>query len=279
MLKIIASMSLVLVTSVLGGCDPGPEPTTFRGRPVQTSGPGSGGGSGCEPSTETYYGSTGATGCAEAEAGVLTETVMATDTNTDTDTAGDNACASGAPNVVLWARTVVASNADNPENARGIPGDDAAGVVWENSDYLKVGDFSGGFHAGLADVLGVDEAVLAQADVIAFEANGPNEPQEFENSWWWFSDGVGNVSVYHDDRPDHDPPEVVASGAIDTAAYSMFFGESDPAAINYSFVLLSVPATVDITSPSFTIRLGGLNILDTVGSPNPTGIGILARAR
>jgi len=188
--------------------------------------------------------------------------------------------------VVLWAGKILDTNspevstADRPQNTLGPPDIFSVGLG-SADEFVKVGDFRGGFHPGLAALLGVSESTLARADIIAFEDNGfsPAPSGGFESSHWVFSDGTSTFGVDFNENtvPPTSIPGVVASGSVNGASYKAFFGITPPFPQTViSFLLFELPPTIDTTSPAFSVKVSGGFPSEGEAAPDPDAIGILA---
>ena len=200
--------------------------------------------------------------------------------------------------VILWAGNVKdVVGGGHPKLMLGEPN----GTFYSTAKGMQatLSGFNGRFYAGLSALLGtvtsgdaVTPAMLATADVIAFEGNGghPAYSGGWESCDWTFSDGVNPelfvpwdeaVGVARD-------PHIVANGSISGAAYSAFFGFSpkvfgvdiNPEAFVISFLLFRLRPEIDTASPLFKIRLSGSSLDPKAGlrecTPDPDAIGILA---
>lgn len=149
-------------------------------------------------------------------------------------------------------------------------------------------DFSPTFrHPRLASLLRVPDAVLARADVIAFEGNGPSRAGlegGWESSIWTFTDGTNTyVAKFNELVGKSSDPSVIGNGNIDGNAYRSFFGICSPnpqnLAVGYIlFDLDGVRPRVNVTSPNFQIRIqnrGGPGFGE--GQPDPDAVGVLTK--
>jgi len=139
-------------------------------------------------------------------------------------------------------------------------------------------------------VLGIPEATLARADVIAFEGNGgagAGVDNGWESSNWTFTDGVNTRRVNFNElvgaspRPGSDAA-VIATGSIASSAYSSFFGmcsaDLDSPVISYIlFDLHSTGTRVDVTRPEFSLTLA--NGKGGQASPDVDAVGVFAACR
>jgi hypothetical protein len=147
----------------------------------------------------------------------------------------------------------------------------------------------------LAEMLGVTEALLSRADVIAFEGNGGHGAgvdDGWESSIWTFGDGIGTRTVVFNELVGASPhpgsdPAVIATGSITNVPYSRFFGLCSPDPTNFivSYILIDLHSTgtvIDTTSPRFTIRLENGRRDDGSfgeGTPDPDAVGIFSNCR
>jgi hypothetical protein len=144
-----------------------------------------------------------------------------------------------------------------------------------------VGAFDcGTAYANLAALLGVPVAVLASADVIAFELNGgsPGENGGWESAQWLFRDRARSLTVVWDAVANHsDPPGVVVgNGSLTAERYRAYFGITTPRLDQViSYQLLDLPPDIDVDSPSFRVRVAGF--ASGEGTPDPDAIGVISR--
>lgn len=155
-------------------------------------------------------------------------------------------------------------------------------------------------YTGLAALLGVSEADLARADVIAFELNGgspPNGPGGgWESSTWTFTDGTSSHTVKFsqlDPPSSYGPPSypaVVANGSIvgrdgsyqtGGEAYSRFFGMCCAADKVISYILFDLDThlspAIDVRSPSFSVRIQSRPAPpEEEGTPEPDAVGVFS---
>lgn len=155
---------------------------------------------------------------------------------------------------------------------------------------MQVGAFGGGrAYPGLAALLGVSDAVLARADVIAFELNGgsPGESGGFESGRWVFIDGVNPPHEIDFDatRDWRTIPGVIANGTIgggstrevSGANYSRFFGIVPETDVFVSYILFDLPPAVDASAPSFSVKVSSFAGAGEA-SPDVDAIGVLSCA-
>jgi len=206
--------------------------------------------------------------------------------------------------VILWADSVGDSfGGGNPHLMLGEP--DANCHVLSPGMGATLTGFRGRFYTGLSALLSavthgdaVTPAMLATADVIAFEVNGgsPAPSGGWESCDWYFSDDVNPVlSVRWDEAVGAArDPHILATGSISGAAYSAFFGfppaaflglgikteDLRPEDLVISFLLFSLRPEIDTASPFFRIQLSGSGLPVEAGvrecTPDPDAIGILA---
>lgn len=127
---------------------------------------------------------------------------------------------------ISWARTVIDSagidlNESPPTNVLGEPNAYTYGII-DETPRVTVADFGG--HIGLVELLGaafagdkVTAAMLAEADVIAFEHNGtfPAPSGGWESCEWRFSDGQDSLAVRWDASVSANrDPHIVANGSV-----------------------------------------------------------------
>ena len=145
-------------------------------------------------------------------------------------------------------------------------------------------------YSGLARLLGVSDALLARADVIAFEGNG-GHGAGIDNGWessdWSFTDGINTRRVRFNELVGASPhpgsdPTVIATGSISSSAYSSFFGmcskDHDSPVISYRLFDLHSTAPALVTSRrEFSVTLA--NGTGGEGSPDPDAIGVFVACR
>lgn len=153
-------------------------------------------------------------------------------------------------------------------------------------------------YSGLATLLGVSEADLARADVIAFEGNGgggAGVEVGWESVTMTFTDGATTYTAHFNERVGHtSDPVVIATGSIrgpdgtyDTGwmAYNEFFGMCPSEYPNnkvVSYILIDLDAvspTVNAASPSFSIRMENGYRADRSygeGTPDPDSVGVFS---
>jgi hypothetical protein len=191
--------------------------------------------------------------------------------------------------VVLWAGKVLDTNGEGlsttnpPEYTLGAPDFESNALQHDDvfNEFVKVGDFRGGFYPGLAAFLGVSESTLARADIIAFEDNGfMTAPSGgWESSHWVFSDGTSSFAVDFNEFtvPATSIPGVVANGSVSGASYKAFFGITPPFPQTVaSYLLFDLPPTINTASPDFSVRVSSGLPGEGEGTPDPDAIGILA---
>ncbi len=170
-----------------------------------------------------------------------------------------------------WAEVVVPNPTDPPsapENALGRPdglqtkfGEGPADEATYSS--FQCDEFFG--EASFASFLGVSEAVLQQADFVAFERNGALG-FTFEGSTWTFAAG-GMTEAFQA------PTEAFASGVVTTSAYESFFGISVEPGGEWPFVLFDLQQ-VDPSALDFEVTvLRGPTVQDT---PDVDAMGVVA---
>jgi len=142
-------------------------------------------------------------------------------------------------------------------------------------------------YTGLARLLGIPEATLARADVIAFEGNGgagAGVDVGWESSDWTFTDGVNTRRVRFNEEvgASRSDPSVIATGTIDSTAYSSFFGMCSPDLDNpkISYILFDLHSTgpvVDTKRTEFSVTIA--NGKGRQGSPDPDAIGVFVSCK
>jgi hypothetical protein len=187
--------------------------------------------------------------------------------------------------VVLWAGKVLDTNSQEfppngvPDSMLGAP-DFKSDALLCCGEFVKVGDFRGGFHPGLAAFLGVSESDLARADIIAFEDNGfaPAPSGGWESSHWAFSDVTSSFAIDFDEFtvPATSIPGVVANGSVSGASYAAYFGVPPLPSTVVSYLLFDLPPTINTASPAFSVKVSGGFPIEGEGTPDVDAIGILA---
>jgi hypothetical protein len=145
-------------------------------------------------------------------------------------------------------------------------------------------------YTGLARLLGIPEALLARADVIAFEGNGgggAGVDGGWESSDWTFTDGIHTRRVRFNEEVGASPragsdPSVIATGSIESSAYSAFFGMCSPDldSPKISYILFDLHSTgpvIDTSRVEFSVTLG--NGKGGEGTPDPDAIGVFVSCR
>tara|TARA_Y100001936_G_scaffold195050_1_gene195085 strand:- start:2639 stop:3391 length:753 start_codon:yes stop_codon:yes gene_type:complete len=125
--------------------------------------------------------------------------------------------------------------------------------------------------ASLATLLGVSEAVVNQADFIAFDGQGA--PFPFKTSDWEFSDGVNTFNVNYTALSSL-PVGVLATGYILTADYDNFFGPlTSTASAGFGFLLFDIDgnSSVDINSANFTADIASGTHISASADPDAMG--------
>lgn len=182
--------------------------------------------------------------------------------------------------LVSWAQKVL-SGGGNAPNALGVPD-----AQTNTLGSMQLGAFGGGRpYPGLAALLGISEATLAEADVIAFDLNAgsPGESGGFESSRWVFSDGINPPQTIDFDatRDWRIISGVVANGTISLGSaaesdrnYSRFFGITTGTGGYVSYVLFDLPSSINPTSSTFSVKVGSLTGAGE-GTPDVDTIGVL----
>ena len=187
--------------------------------------------------------------------------------------------------VIKWTTELLDDNASLPANVLGRPN----GAVTSISDfhYVWVRRFDKKLaYRGLAKFLGVSNAYLARADIIAFEGNGgaPAGGLGWESSMWFVSDlahayaetfdettGLGTISLGRRAK--------FRTGDMLGSAYGAYFGIAVPPGEHFSWILIDVPNDIDVRSPSFSVWVSGADVHPgpggDEGTPDPDAIGIL----
>ena len=206
--------------------------------------------------------------------------------------------------VILWADKIDKfDGGGHPEQMLGAPDANLYGLSAGMSATLT--EFRHRIYSGLSGLLGtvtsgdrVTPAMLASADVIAFEGNGqsPAVSGGWESCDWSFSDGVNPpLSVAWDEAVGAArDPHILANGSITGAAYSAFFGfpplnfqswgiqpkDIKPEELVVSFLLFRLRPDIDTASSSFQIKISASSLPPQLGvrecTPDPDAIGIVA---
>ncbi len=188
--------------------------------------------------------------------------------------------------VIMWSTELLDRNAVTPGNALGRPNGQFAGIsdfhdLWLRGFTRKLN------YRGLAKALGVSDADLARADIIAFEANGgsPASGGGWESSLWFFTDlsrayaetfdetvGLGTIAAGRRAR--------FMTGDMLGAEYGAYFGVSVPPAEHFSWILIDVPNDIDVHSPNFSVWVSGADVHPGAGgdegTPDPEAVGVLS---
>ena len=185
----------------------------------------------------------------------------------------------GTETVILWASKLLSASSPTPSNILGPP--DGQSTTLSTTGQVVVAAFrGGGFYPLLSLLTGVTAAQLARADVIAFELNGnaPAPSGGWESTRWTFEDGTNSATVDWNEVAGTANPTsaLVASGSIAGASYATFFGFSSAGVGKVvSYILLSLPAPLDLSSGSLRIKITGWNGTGHgEGTPDPDAIGI-----
>jgi hypothetical protein len=133
-------------------------------------------------------------------------------------------------------------------------------------------------YAGLAAALGVDLATLADADVIAWEANGgsPAAGGGWESSVWTFEDSIGGSATAAFSQAL--TPVFIGNGTLSNAQYGALFGMVPAEAGVYSFLLMDADAVAGVDASLLTtVRLLGVGApgQGLEGTPDPDAVGLL----
>jgi hypothetical protein len=137
-------------------------------------------------------------------------------------------------------------------------------------------------YAGLSTLLGVSEAQLLQADLIAFDVQGVVPGQGagvnngFESVRFTAGDSQTSVTIDHDENLTALKPGVLATGTLTNVQFNAFFGVNTP--FSNSWILLdwgNVP--IDKSSAFFFVEATGGNLLGFggEGSPDLDAVGLL----
>ena len=194
---------------------------------------------------------------------------------------------SAAGPIVMWAGRVLDANSGQGIYSLGPPDAPSANTLdaqtSENptGEYMRLGDFRGGFYPGLASLLRISESTLASADVIAFEMNGnfPARSGGWESSNWGFSDGTNEFAVnFNDGVAWSSIRGVVGNGSISGSSYDSFFGCSSESKV-VSYILFDLPSSIDTSSPNFSIKIGAArHPEDGESTPDIDAVGVLSCA-
>jgi hypothetical protein len=117
--------------------------------------------------------------------------------------------------------------------------------------------------------------------VIGFEFNGGHAPPSggWESAEWQFTDGLASQSFTFNEVDGTGSPTsvLVKTGSISGSSYQSFFGLNPVASSVVSFILLRAPSNINVFSPNFRVRVGGLVGVSGFGegTPDPDVIGVL----
>lgn len=194
--------------------------------------------------------------------------------------------AHGAPGdvTISWASEEVGSATPNPGNELGAPDNQITAI--SDFHYVWVRNFGPPItYNSLGALLGVTQANLARANVIAFEFNGGNPASGggWESSTWVFSDlqrayaeifdeGTGRGTIRSGRRARF------LTGSINGGVYTAFFCQPNPSVCPppdpvISWILIDVPSDIDVHSPNFSVWASGALIGE--GSPDVDAIGVI----
>ena len=189
--------------------------------------------------------------------------------------------------VVMWAGRVLDANSGQGIYSLGAPDAPSANTLDAQTstnptgEYMRLGDFRGGFYPGLASLLRISESTLASADVIAFEVNGnfPARSGGWESCNWGFSDGTNEFGVnFNDGVAWSSIRGVVGNGSISGSSYDSFFGCSSESKV-VSYILFDLPSSIDTSSPNFSIKIGAArHPEDGESTPDIDAVGVLSCA-
>jgi parallel beta-helix repeat protein len=184
---------------------------------------------------------------------------------------------------VFWAGTALDRLGFPIPQLIGAP--DAQIIGLNPASPVTLGSFTHGTpYQGLAQLLRVSPASVADANIIGFEFNGGGAPPGggWESSEWTFSDGTNSLTVRFNEVTGTATPSsaLVANGSITGAEYAAFFGIAPVEGV-VSYVMFAVPPPIDVSSPSFTVKVEALNGVPGFGegAPDPDAIGVLASVR
>ena len=189
--------------------------------------------------------------------------------------------------VVMWAGRVLDANSGHGIQSLGAPDAprtntmDAQTSTNPTPEYMRIGEFRGGFYPGLASLLGVSESTLAAADVIAFEENGGHAARSggWESCNWGFSDGTNSFGVnFTDGVAWSSISGVVGNGSISGDSYNSFFGCSASSKV-VSYILFDLPSSIDTSSSNFSIKISAArHPEDGESTPDIDAVGVLSCA-
>jgi hypothetical protein len=192
---------------------------------------------------------------------------------------------------IAWAGTASAG----AERMVGAP-DAHTVIIGLHVPSATVSGFVGRRYDGLAELLAgavkgdrVTPAMLASADVIAFDHNGDEAAPSggFESCDWVFADGAHTLAVPWDDRVDDAgvpvprDAHVIANGTLVGRPFADFFDVPDadlmaenpsggtPLGVRIGFLLFRIRPEIDPSSPGLTVTV------KQSGRPDVDSVGIL----
>ena len=185
---------------------------------------------------------------------------------------------------IEWASTVTSSSLDINEaiKALGKPDDVRAYFYDQNPNTTLTASYTGfgnGDNVDYTSLLGIDEALLEEADIISFEYNG-TAGYSFETSDWVFDDGTNSLEVSY---VFNDPAAgaIIGVGNLDNDAYANFFGFSNAHgnAGDWVYILFDIDgySSVNPFESNFSVTLSAIGYTG-YNSPEPDAIGRIKAA-
>lgn len=158
---------------------------------------------------------------------------------------------------------------------------DAPDLAWQTTDAAAAKFDRRVDYATLAATMGLSDEAFAGFQVLAWEGNGgsPGSSGGWESAAFVFDDLRSAVSARYDEvgnRSDN-PAVRFLTGSITGAQYDALFGTRGAEPV-MSWLLVGLPASVDVRSPSFSIgfRPGGISGGLGEGTPDLDAIGVIA---
>jgi len=180
---------------------------------------------------------------------------------------------------IEWASTVTSSNFDINEakKALGKP-DNVMAAFYDGNPYTTLtasySGFGNGDNIDYVSLLGIDEGLLEEADVVSFEYNGTGGGL-FETSDWVFDDGTNTLEVSY---VFNDPAAgaIIGVGTVDNDAYANFFGFTNTHGTTggWAYILFDIDghSSVNPLGSNFSVTLSAIGYTG-YNSPEPDVIG------
>ncbi len=125
----------------------------------------------------------------------------------------------------------------------------------------------------LALLMGISSETLSNADFFAFDAN--NGSVGFEDSVWFFSDGVNSLNHVHDFSDGENGPMLINGGRINIGTeYNAIFGTSFANGTDFGVILFDLSSFgIDVNNTDFQFSLQGGGISCGTECPDVTFVG------